>query len=129
MFDHFFSLHENRDGHIAGLMEAKPEELGTICTNRKDVPFYFLQFCIHANFLSVQLLRRYEFKKKKSLLTFFSLHGNRDGHIAGLMEAKPEEIGKICPNRKDVPFYVLQFCIHAHFLSVQSLRRYEFFKK
>ena len=38
MFVHFFSLHENRDGHIAGLMEAKPEELGTICTNRKDVP-------------------------------------------------------------------------------------------
>ena len=54
MFDHFFSLHENRDGHIAGLMEAKPEELGTICSNRKDVPLYFLQFCIHANFLSVQ---------------------------------------------------------------------------
>ena len=42
---------------------------------------------------------------------FFSLHGNCDGHLAGLMEAKPEEIGKICPNRKDVPFYVLQFCV------------------
>ena len=54
MFDHFFSLHENRDGHIAGLMEAKPEELGKICSIRKDVPFYVLQFCIHANFLSVQ---------------------------------------------------------------------------
>ena len=54
MFDHFFSLHENLDGHIAGLMEAKPEELGTICSNRKDVPFYVLQFCIHANSLSVQ---------------------------------------------------------------------------
>ena len=60
---------------------------------------------------------------------FFSLHGNRDGHLADLMEAKPEEIGKICPNRKDVPFYVLQFCIQASFLLVQSLRRYEFFKK
>ena len=60
---------------------------------------------------------------------FFSLHRNRDGHLAGLMEAKPEEIGKISPNRKDVPFYVLQFCIQANFLSVQSLRRYEFFKK
>ena len=60
---------------------------------------------------------------------FFSLHENRDGHIAGLMEAKLEEIGKICPNRKDVPFYVLQFCIRAHFLSVQPLRRYEFLKK
>ena len=64
MFDHFFSLHENRDGHIAGLMKAKPEELCTIFTNRKDVPFYVLQFCIYANFLSVQSLRRYEFLKK-----------------------------------------------------------------
>ena len=45
-------------------MEAKPEELGTIYTNRKDVPFYVLQFCIHANILSVQQLRRYEFFKK-----------------------------------------------------------------
>ena len=60
---------------------------------------------------------------------FFSLHGNHDGHLAGLMEAKPEELGTIYTNRKDVPFYVLQFCIHAHFLSVQSLRRYEFFEK
>ena len=64
MFVHFFSLHENRDGQLAGLMEAKPEELGNICSNRKDVPFYFLKFCIQANFLSVQLLRRYEFFKK-----------------------------------------------------------------
>ena len=60
---------------------------------------------------------------------FFTLHKNRDGHIEGLMEAKPEKLGKICPNKKDVPFYVLQFCIHTNFLSVQSLRRYEFFKK
>ena len=45
------------------------------------------------------------------------------------MEAKPEELGRICSNRKDVPFYVLQFCIHANFLSVQLIRRYEFFKK
>ena len=59
---------------------------------------------------------------------FFTLHKNRDGHIAGLMEAKPEELGKICPNKKDVPFYVLQFCIHANFLSVQSLRRLNFLK-
>ena len=64
MFVHFFSLHENGDGHFAGLMEAKPEELGGICSNRKDVTFYVLQFCIHAHFLSVQLLRRYEFFKK-----------------------------------------------------------------
>ena len=60
---------------------------------------------------------------------FISLHENRDGHIAGLIEAKPEELGKLYPYRKDVTFYVLQFCIHANFLSVQSLRRYEFFKK
>ena len=60
---------------------------------------------------------------------FFSLHENRDGHLAGLMEAKPEELGKIYPYRKDVQFYVLQFCIYENFLSVQSLRRYEIFKK
>ena len=64
MFDHFFNLQENRDGHISVLMEAKPEELGTICSNRKDVPFYVLKFCIHPNFMSVQSLRRYEFFKK-----------------------------------------------------------------
>ena len=40
MFDHFFSLHENRDGHLAGLIEAKPEVLGKIYSYRKDVPFY-----------------------------------------------------------------------------------------
>ena len=61
MFVHFFSLHENRDDHIAGLMEAKPEELGKLCSNRKDVSFYDLQFFIWANFLSVQPLRRYDF--------------------------------------------------------------------
>ena len=64
ILDHFFSLLEHRDGHIAGFIEAKPEVLGKICTNRKDVPFYVLQFCIYANFLSVKLLRRYEFFKK-----------------------------------------------------------------
>ena len=71
MFDHFFSLHENRDGHIAGLMEAKLEELGTICPIRKDVPFYVLQFCIRGNFLSVQSLRRYDFLKKIMLVHLF----------------------------------------------------------
>ena len=60
---------------------------------------------------------------------FFSLHENRDGHISGLMEAKPEELGKICPQRKDVTFYAVIFCIHVNFLSVQSLGHYEFFKK
>ena len=69
------------------------------------------------------------FLKSNVCSLFFSLHGNHDGHLAGLMEAKPEEIGKIYPYRKDMPFYVLQFCIYANFLSVQSLRRYEFFKK
>ena len=124
----YFSLLENRDGHLAGLIEAKPEVLGKIYPNRKDVPFYVLQFCIYANFLSVQSLRRYEFLKK-CLFTFFPLHENRDGHLAGLMEAKPEVLGKIYPYRKYVPFYVLQFCIYANFLSVQSLRRYEILKK
>ena len=90
----FFSLHGNRDGHLAGLMEAKPEELGKICQNKKDVPFYVLQFFVHANFLSVQSLRRYEFFNKSFLFTIFSLHENRDGHLAGLMEAKPEELVK-----------------------------------
>ena len=69
------------------------------------------------------------FLKNNFFFTFFSLHENRDGHIAGLMEAKPEELGKICSNRKDVPLYVRQFCIRANFLSVQLLRRYEFLKK
>ena len=64
MFVHFFSLHENRDVHIAGLMEAKLEELCATWLYRKDVPFYALQFCIHANFLSVQPLRLYEYFKK-----------------------------------------------------------------
>ena len=54
---------------------------------------------------------------------------NCDGHLAGLIEAKPEVLGKIYPYKKDVPFYVLQFCIQTNFLSVISLRRYEFFKK
>ena len=109
-------------------MEAKPEELGKICSNRKDVPFYVLQFRIHANFLSVQPLRRYEFLKKY-LFTYFSLLENRDGHLAGLIEAKPKVLRRIYPYRKDVPLYVLQFCIYANFLSVKSLRHYEFFKK
>ena len=64
MFDHFFSLHENRDGHISGLMEAKLEELGKMCSNKKDATFNVLQFCIHTNFLWVQLLRRYELFNK-----------------------------------------------------------------
>ena len=68
------------------------------------------------------------FLKNNVCSLFFLSHGNRDGHISGLMEAKPEELGKICPYRKDASFYALQFCIHANFLSVQLLRHYEFFK-
>ena len=49
--------------------------------------------------------------------------------VSGLIEAKPEELGTIYPYRKDMAIYVLQFCIHANFLSVLSLRRYEIFKK
>ena len=64
ILDHFFSLLENRDGHLAGLIEAKPEVLGKIYPYRKYVPFYVLQFFIYANFLSVQSLRRYEILKK-----------------------------------------------------------------
>ena len=66
MFDHFFSLHENRDGHLAGLIEAKPEVLGKIYPYRKDVTFYAVKFCIHVNFLSVQPLRRYEIFKNNT---------------------------------------------------------------
>ena len=43
MFVHFF-LHENRDGHIAGLIEAKPEELGKICNIKKMCILTFHSF-------------------------------------------------------------------------------------
>ena len=66
---------------------------------------------------------------KNNVCSLFFLHENRDGHLAGLMEAKPEVLGKIYPYGKYVPFYVLQFFIYANFLSVQSLRRYEILKK
>ena len=66
---------------------------------------------------------------KNNVCSLFFLHENRDGHLAGLLEAKPEKVGTIFQFRKDLPFYVLQLCIHAHFLSVQPLRRYEFLKK
>ena len=110
-------------------MEAKPEELGRICSNRKDVPFYVLQFCIHANFLSVQLLRRYEFLKNNVCSLFFLSSKIVTATLRAFIEAKPEVLGKLYPYRKDVPFYVLQFCIYANFLSVQLLRHYEFLKK
>ena len=66
------------------------------------------------------------FLKNNVCSLFFLSTENHDGHLVGLMEAKPEEIDKIYPYRKDVPFYVLQFCTYENFLSVQSLRRYEF---
>ena len=110
----YFSLLENRDGHLSGLIEAKPEVLGKIYPYRKDGPFYVLLLCIYVNFLSVQSLRRYEFFKKY-LFTYFSLLENRDWHLAGLIQAKPEVLGKIYPYGKDVPFYVLQFCFKKIF--------------
>ena len=44
MFDHFFSLLENRDGHLVGLIEAKPEELGKIIHLEKMCHFTFYNF-------------------------------------------------------------------------------------
>ena len=66
---------------------------------------------------------------KNNFFHFFSLLENRDGHLLGLMEATLEEIGTMCPNKKDASFNVLQFCIHTHFLWVQLSRRYELFDK
>ena len=65
---------------------------------------------------------------KNNVCSLFFLHENQEGHLAGLMEAKPEELGKIRQQRKDVTFYAVKFCIHVNFLSVQPLRRYEIFK-
>ena len=53
-----------------------------------------------------------------NVCSLFFLHENRDGHLAGLMEAKPEVLRKIYPQRKDVTFYAVKFCIHVNFLSV-----------
>ena len=69
------------------------------------------------------------FLKNNVFSLFFSLLENRDRHLAGLMEGQLGELGKMCPNKKDASFNVLQFCIHAHFLWVQLLRRYELFNK
>ena len=49
------------------------------------------------------------FLKNNVFSLFFSLLENRDGHLAGLMEAKLEELGKMCQNKKDASFNVLQF--------------------
>ena len=50
MFFHFFSLLENRDGHLAGLMVAKLEELGKMSPNKNDASFNVLQFFISCQF-------------------------------------------------------------------------------
>ena len=48
--------------------------------------------------------------------------------LRALWRLNREELGKICPQRKDVPFYAVKFCILVNFLSVQPLRRYEILK-
>ena len=40
----FFSLQINRDGHLAGLMEAKPEALGKVAHIEKMRHFTFYNF-------------------------------------------------------------------------------------
>ena len=44
ILDHFFSLLENRDGHLAGLIEAKPEVLRKIIHIEKMCHFTFYNF-------------------------------------------------------------------------------------
>ena len=46
MFAHFFSLHGNCDGHLAGLMEVKPEEIGKFVHIEKmcHCTFYNFEF-------------------------------------------------------------------------------------
>ena len=54
ILDHFFSLLENRDGHLAGLIEAKPEVLGKIyfiekrCAILCSTIFYSCKFSVGA---------------------------------------------------------------------------------
>ena len=84
MFDHFFSLLENRDGHLAGLIKAKPEVLRKIYPYRKDKILYLCKFSVIEK-------------------TFFSLH-----------VPFYEELGKICPYRKDVTIlYSCKFSVGA----------------
>ena len=47
MFAQFFSLHGNHDGHLAGLMEAKPEEIGTCAILRSKI-LYSWKFSVGA---------------------------------------------------------------------------------
>ena len=69
MFVHLISLLENRDGHLAGLIEAKPEELGKICPNRKD-DFTLYNFVFKQIFCRC-MLRRYDFLKNNVCSLFF----------------------------------------------------------
>ena len=57
------------------------------------------------------------FLKNNVCSLFFLSTKNSDGHLAGLMEAKPEELGKICPNRKDVTFLRCK-CLYSSKFSV-----------
>ena len=60
---------------------------------------------------------------KNNVCSLFFLHENRDGHLAGLMEAKPEELGKICPQRKHVklPCKILYLCKFSVGATVKAL--------
>ena len=44
MFAHFFSPQGNHDGHLAGLMEAKPEEIGKFAQIEKMCHLTFYNF-------------------------------------------------------------------------------------
>ena len=71
ILDHFFSLLENRDGYLAGLIETKPEVLGKIYSYRKDVPFYVLQVCIHIKFSVGAIVKVMNFLKNNVCSLFF----------------------------------------------------------
>ena len=109
-------------------MEAKPEELCTIIQIEKMCHFTLYKYVFRQMFCRCNRWGAMNFLKNNVCSLFF-LHENCDVHLAGLMEAKPEELCAIWSIRKDVPIYALQFCIQTSFLSVQPLRLYEFFKK
>ena len=77
MFAHFFSLHGNHDGHLAGLMEAKLEEIGKICPNRKDVPFTFYNFVFMHIFCRCNRLGAMNFLKNNVCSLIFSPRKSR----------------------------------------------------
>ena len=49
------------------------------------------------------------FLKNNVFSLFFSLLENHDSHLSGHMEVKLEKLGKMCSNKKDASFNVLQF--------------------